>query len=287
MLALRTSKNHLEFDYAAAAKLYTAEKGDAKLSGELITSPWDLYAVESLRDRHGLRMGEEVPTDVFVFGFGEPEDPSWTKVGGRPYWPADKEWPALEDGSPAYFLAQFNFADSRDLFDFELPGEVLVITTNSEEEWIWEEEGLSFHWLPSGITATEELPAPLPYPEAGPFYGVIHRTADYPDSLKSSRKLDVSQAYNLAELNGTKIGGVPNFIQGGPETTPRFLCALGSIQAEPNVPYPSTNRREPLSLEFKGDGIYADQNCAVIGDMGNIYLFIAPDGTVSTLSQCY
>lgn len=87
------------FDFDAAKRLYESTAKDSELTGEMITSPFDLYAVETLRDRHGLRVGEAVPTDVFVFVFGEPDDPRCTKIGGRPFWPKGRPWPT-EDGGP-------------------------------------------------------------------------------------------------------------------------------------------------------------------------------------------
>ncbi|HEY2840509.1 MAG TPA: hypothetical protein VGJ26_15235, partial [Pirellulales bacterium] len=73
MLVRGSTKFHHEFDLEEARRQFA---GMSKtLSGEQVTSPWDLYAVEALRDRHQLRIGESYPADVFVFGKGEPGDP--------------------------------------------------------------------------------------------------------------------------------------------------------------------------------------------------------------------
>jgi hypothetical protein len=287
MIIRNSSKEHLELDISVASREFSQHAAEETLSGELVTSAWDLYSVETLRERHKLRVGNAFPTDIFVFGKGEPDDPSCTKVGGRPFWPDDRDWPTKPDGSPYHFLAQFNFADSTDIIDHDLPGKVLLLLTDSKEDWLWGNEGLSFHWVSAGISPAPNLKVPSAIGDSGPFYGVIHRTADYPDSSNAAYKLRVSQSYNLPIINGTKIGGLPHFIQSGADDAGHFLCQLGSIQAAPYAPYPWVNRREPLGLEFDNDGIYGNENCAVFGDMGSIYLFMDDDGKVSRSFECY
>ena len=241
---IRTStKVHPEFDLNAAGVFFC--ELERELSGQLVTSPYDLYSVETLRDRHGLRTGEAFPTDIFVFGKGEPDDPSITKVGGRPYWPVDREWPANSGGMPCHFLAQFNFGDSIDLVGDDLPGSVLLLLTETPDDWIWEDSHLTFHWLPNDITPDTNLNVPSTLGGAGPFYGAIHRSVDYPDSFDIAFDLQLRRNYNLPLLNGTKIGGLPHFIQDGVETDSCFLCQLGSIQAAPRVPFPWVNQHDP------------------------------------------
>ncbi|MCK4874201.1 MAG: DUF1963 domain-containing protein [Phycisphaerales bacterium] len=286
MIIRKSSKVHAEHDLDAAGKLFARAVADKGLSGELITSPYDLYSVETLRERHNLRIGEAFSTDVFVFGKGEPDTPSCTKVGGRPFWPSDREWPTSPDGSPCYFLAQFNFADSIDIVGPGLPGMVLLLLTDSEEGWLWGAERMYFHWMPGDITPANDLDVPSAIGSSGPFYGVIHRSADYPAAEDAAFELKVPGRYDLDILNGTKIGGLPHFIQSGIDTDARFLCQLGSIQAHPGVPFPWVNQREPLGLE-SSPGIYSDDNCAIFGDMGSIYLFIDDEGKVSWHFECY
>lgn len=285
MIVRNSAGIHSELDYGATIDVLSGAKDN--LSGELITSPWDLYSVETLRDQHDLRVGTAVPTDVMVFGKGEPDNPAATKVGGRPFWPADREWPTTADGSPCLFLAQFNFSDSIDLFDVELPELILVLVTDSEEDWQWSDDGLSFHWVPADSVPEDGIQVEATFPGDGPFYGVRHRTADYPKASNAAMELEVSQSYNLPILNGTKIAGRPHFIQSGNDTDATFQGQLGSIQAAPEVPYPWVNQLEALSLEFRGNGIYAAGNSAVFGDMGSIYLFMHADGTVERSFECY
>ena len=118
--------------------------------GHHITSPADVLRV--LATRFQLPVFQDapsIPTDVFVFGVGEPKIPYVTKVGGVPFRPVNKPWPE-HDGRKMTFLAQFCFSDSLDLFSFPLPGNLLVIffvdfppierdTTYHYEWYNWEE----------------------------------------------------------------------------------------------------------------------------------------------------
>lgn len=302
----RTTKIHPEFDLAAAKKTYGKLKEE--LSGEQITSPYDLYSVERLRDEHGLRKGMAFAADVFVFGMGAPEDRRGTKVSGLPYWPKAQTWPKADDGTPYQFLAQFCFVDSRDLVE-KLPGDILLLfVPQGSEDWLWELDSVRFEWLTVDKTALiDALPKGVQPFCQSEWYGVLHRTHDYPDTAEQARKLTVDQPYNLPILNGSKIGGIPHTIQtkakygvnpttGLPVLLPdkkgkaparRFLCQLASIQAAPDVVYPWTNQKKKLTLEFDNTGIYGDNNQCVFGDMGSIYVYIDSSGQCMATSECY
>ncbi|MCR9200778.1 MAG: YwqG family protein [Planctomycetaceae bacterium] len=95
-----------------------------------IVGPVDALDLLSSRQQltaGGAQLSESVPADVFVFSLGEPADRSETKIGGLPYLAEDEEWPGAEWEEPLPFVAQLNFSQSQDLFDFELPGSVLLI----------------------------------------------------------------------------------------------------------------------------------------------------------------
>lgn len=302
----RTTKTHPEFDLATAKKTYAKLKEE--LSGEQITSPYDLYSVERLRDEHALRKGIAFPTDVFVFGMGALEDRHITKVSGLPYWPRARTWPMAEDGSPYQFLAQFCFVDSRDLAG-KLPGDILLLfVPQGDEDWLWELDRVHFEWLSLDTSALiDALPKGVQSFCRSEWYGVIHRTHDYPGAAEQARKLEVDQPYNLPVINGSKIGGIPHTIQtkskygvdpttGLPVLLPekkgkspaqRFLCQLTSIQAAPDVVYPWTNQKKKLTLEFDDTGIYGDENQCVFGDMGSIYVYIDSSGKCVASSECY
>jgi hypothetical protein len=253
----------------------------SSLEGQWITSAFDLFSVETLRDRLGLRNGRAVPADVFVWGQGEPKDRTLTKVGGLPYWVAETPWPE-KDGKPLLFLAQFNFKDSEELVG-DLPGEMLLIFTDEGFTWMsGEPSGLHIEWIRIGtkrLTVDRLVPKPkVPFFKG---YGIIHRSADYPEAEEAARgATGVAQARNLPLLHGTKIGGVP---AGGRVKIPkggRFLAQLGSIQAASGVDYPWVNRPRPLGLTFDANGIYGETNQLMIGDMGSLSLFLKADGSV-------
>ncbi|HLK69933.1 MAG TPA: DUF1963 domain-containing protein [Bryobacteraceae bacterium] len=285
MIARGSQKLHPELDFAAARRVFEAGAHEA-LEGELITSPYDVFSVEELRDIHGLREGQGFPADLFVFGKGESPRREATKVGGIPYWAADRPWPTDDEGSPLFFLAQFNFADSRDLFPTPLPGDVLLLLVEDPEDYL-EPDLMRFEWLPLELPPVSHFDKSLMATTAGPFYGVIHRSADYPDSTERASDLEIRGRYNLPILNGTKIGGVPHWIQGGDDSESQFLCQLGSIQAAHQVPYPWVNQAESLGLEFDDRGIHGDSNSIVFGDMGSIYVFLDRDGSITSSFQCY
>ncbi|MEM1228720.1 MAG: DUF1963 domain-containing protein [Planctomycetota bacterium] len=278
---------HARFDIAEAKKTFGRLDSPLALSGEFITSPFDLFSVESLRDSLMLRAGDGVPVDVFVFGKGEPLDPRCTKVGGKPYWPVGKPWPRDNNGTPLLFVAQFCFADSLDVFDRELPGTILSLLTARADAWMWPDGDLRFHWH-TGDEPNAELNGILSATgDAGPFFGSIYRTCDYPAAIELALDQEVPRSYLLAALEGTKMGGVPRFIQQEFSVKPNHLCQLGSIQAHPNVPYPWVNQSDPLGLSFNEKGIYGDQNCAVLGDMGSVYMELGSDGNVTRSFECY
>jgi hypothetical protein len=292
MLRKESRKVNAEFDAGLAHQVFSLACRLEDLRGELITSPYDLYSVETLRDVHGLRQGRGVPADVFVFGKGESPDRSCTKVGGLPYWPSSLPWPRTPNGMPYHFLAQFNFADSRDLYS-DLPGDVLLLLTADPEAWSWEPDAIRFEWQWLGensLIAPDDFAESSPARKTAAFFGAIWRTADYPDSYEKAVSLEsegVDAPFLLSVLNGTKIGGSPSFIQDEESPGGQFLCQFGSIQAAAKVPYPWVNQREPLGLKFDETGIYGDANSVVFGDMGNAYIFIDGDGTLRYVFQCF
>jgi hypothetical protein len=151
MLVASSPKLHPELDLEGVARVYTGTEFVNPLQGELVTSPHDLFSVEVLRDRLALRVGRPVPTDVFVFGKGEAPRRDCTKVGGLPYWPADRPWPRNAAGVPYRFLAQFNFTDSVDLVP-RLPDQVLLLLVNGGDDWLYEPDSIHFEWVAPGLT---------------------------------------------------------------------------------------------------------------------------------------
>jgi len=304
-MELTTAKTHSELDWNSVKKAFSDV--NEELCGEQITSPFDLYSVEQLRDKHKLRKGNGVLSDAFVLGRGKSTKREVTKVSGLPFFPKAREWPNTPEGEPYQFLAQFNFADSRDIVA-NVPGDILLLfVPQDDEDWLWETAKVRCEWVKlSEGEPIEKLPSNVkPFCESE-WYGVIHRTKDYPESQDAADELEVDQAYNLPILNGTKIGGIPHGIQSAPDLAVdpktgfpvaqvetedgfrgRFLCQITSIQAAPDVPFPWTNQKAPLSLDFNEKGIYGESNQCVFGDMGTLYVFMNDAGECIASFECY
>lgn len=201
-----------------------------------------------------------VPTDLFVWAKGEAPDRSLTKIGGLPYRPADVPWPTGDTGEPLRFIVQLNFLDSRDLVP-PLPGDVLLVFGH-EDALVVHPERLVFEWwsTPLRSLVTE---GPAVDDELAPYYAVLHRTDDWDDAI----------------YEGTKIGGLPSFIQEEPDVRGAFIGTIGSISVAVNARYPFINHPEPRG--------WSRENDLMIGDMGSLYLFIDDTGIIQANSQCY
>jgi hypothetical protein len=242
-------------------------------SGEIVIGPESLAVNEQLRseafaDNH--YRGARMATDMFVWQPGEPAHPAMTKVGGIPYRSRSSAWPRDHAGKPIRFVAQLCFADSRDISG-ELPGDLLLIF-GDDHALLAEPQRLVFEW--SGLEIAEPT-LEGPQMAAGelltPYHGVIHRTEDWPDATEELLE------ELLGVFEGTKIGGLPRFIQGEPTPAGRFIAALGSISAS----YSTAKFLNTLQ-----SGSLSNGNL-MIGDMGSLYLFLDHQGQVRGESQCY
>lgn len=113
-----------------------------------------------------------------------------------------------------------------------------------------------------------------------PCYGSIHRTADYPDSADCFRHY--KHEYELAVIEGTKIGGVPHWVQPPPRMPKRFLCAMGSIGPVREQRYPWINVAEPIPFR---DGL--GMETLGWGDAGSLYIFLDWRGRIRWTIQGY
>jgi len=242
---------------------------DHELRGTHITSPSHLVLVERLRTLAGLRSGQGgIPVDVFVQAIGEPARRDVTKVGGLPYRPADKPWPITPSGQRMTFVAQYRFAESRDIVG-ELPGDVLLVFM-CDDDLVWPDEPwrVVFEWYPLGL---DNLVERVAIPEPGwmfvTCYGVRCRTIDYvdegaPKALQAILPREVTEelppevaALNLCRLEGMKVGGAPMWplpdqVDARRDLPGRFLCSLATIQPRIECPFPWTNHRDPIELDF-------------------------------------
>lgn len=99
----------------------------------MVSTPRDVILTEQLREeiRRRYDIGRSVPTDVFVFGVGEPNRRDMTKIGGLPYRPAEKPWPCIPSGAPLTFVGQMRFTESKDIVG-DLPFKVLLMFARDE-----------------------------------------------------------------------------------------------------------------------------------------------------------
>lgn len=256
--------------------------------GERVTSPYHIAVIENLRDEAfaGRPPDGGVPTDVVIFARGEPARREVTKVGGLPYWPAAKPWPHTAAGKPMFFVAQLCFADSTELTG-RLPGDLLLVFGNPESMWGDEEDdedapGVRLEWMRVG---SEPLVTPGEVPETewalSPCYGALHRTRDYPGAEQLFSQYRYS--YQLNVFEGTKIGGLPRWIQPGYPDFPHFLGAVGSIQPASDRPYPWLNQPEPIT----SDQALYDDGLLMWGDAGSLFLCLDSRGDVHPTIQCY
>ena len=335
-------KQHLVLDYAACERLYATFQRELngkiqELDGETIGSPFDIYSVETIRKRFvieeklgtvgnpktpgtmlqtiqrfwsslsgifiRLRHNRSLPTDVFVWGEGEPEKPYLTKIGGLPYLPKELPYPTDANGQPYIFVAQICFVDSKDIVPLSLPGDVLLIFVkhdgwDGEYLQCHEPDDMHFEWI---RIADQPLWNPQTMKENGfrsvepTFFGVIHRTLDYKRTDEIYEKLcdTVGGPYLIHGMSATKIGGIPVSIQYGLDdfiaaNDATYFGQFVSLQFEPDVPFPWCNRKESIGDEFgTDDSIYAKGKSLMIGDMGSIYLSLKPDGTIAWYEECY
>ncbi|MCC6776772.1 MAG: DUF1963 domain-containing protein [Hyphomicrobiales bacterium] len=265
----------------------SAADPDDKRKPDNVDEPHDLFVVETLRDRLGLRIGRVLPADVFLFGIGEAPRRDATKVGGLPYWPVDWPWPKDSAGVPYRYLAQFNFADSRDLFS-DLPGDVLVLLVGEEwDDWL-AVEPLAIHleWLPLGLEPVESLEPALMANPGLAFFGAIHRTADYPDAEEAAKQAGIRGASFAAIISGTKIGGFPYPIQDyDREFNGKLLCQLGSMAVGDDISYPTASH---LAESLDADPALGEiERSLNFMDAGIVYIFRNEDGTFRTSFQAY
>jgi Domain of unknown function (DUF1963) len=247
-------------------------------AGQILIGPGSLAVNEQLRAEafaDSRYRGARIATDVFVWARGDPPNPAMTRIGGVPYRSRSAPWPRDSEGKPVRFIAQLCFADSRDISG-DLPGDVLLIFGN-DDALLVEPERLVFEWSSFGIRdLSVEVPLMATDEILAPYHGVVHRTEDWPDAVG-----EFGERYRcpwlLGVFEGTKIGGLPRFIQGESTLVGGFLAALGSISASYSA-FPVINEPEPRGWS---------RDDLMIGDMGSLYLFLDRGGRVHAESQCY
>lgn len=281
---IRTNSGfHPSLDIDGLLKFYR----DLRLDVGNISSPSDLAAWEVLRKRHSINDPDSIPCDLFVWGTGTPPDRRLTRVGGVPWLPKRIPWPVI-DGVVLSFLCQFDFRDSLDLVG-ELPGDLLLVFVADENTCLRSDIGrMRFVWVTAAETDVIET-APKP---TRPFkhvcaWGVRHRSADMPNRWTCAYEIPDERLWMLPVLWGTKIGGVPYNSQQNLRAVPAgYLCQLVSIQPSSRTQWPWVDREQSLDEGSRKGGIGADENCLMIGDMGELTLFLRSDGSIDIDSSC-
>lgn len=240
----------------------------------------------------------ELPTDVFVWAWGEPPIPTLTKIGGYPYLPKDIAWPADSDRKPMAFVAQINFCDSTDLVP-SLPGNLLLIFSKLYiSAWPGEpsvarmgeefddQSSMRFVFLNTNETDSKNVIGKGDAPDTGfqlwPLHGHIFRTSDhqtlYDEYVKPHRsRIGGMWVDPPAVLLGTKIGGSPVWEQEAAECLKQglsldFLCQVISDRADLEKPDPYIGHPQPFD-ESTIEESREQERRLCIADLGSLYLF--------------
>jgi hypothetical protein len=269
----------------------------ALMHSRLVVSPMDL----SQRERHvweilkSATMGESRGADALIFGYGEPDCVTTTKVGGIPYWPTWRPWPVAANGQPLEFLVQFNFCGSEDLVP-PLPGQMLSIFVK--------EGGYERDDIPTAYTFWQDIDPDMQILDeedvpdierpmvATPAYAVACRITEYGDPGRTLASQWRDYWEDIAVIRGSKIGGLPRFFSGSaPRSTGTFVAALHSLRHPAGQPWPFVNHAEPLTPEqLGGIGVSGGRGChdtVMFGDQGTIYIYFEDNGDISIRMQCW
>lgn len=211
-------------------------------NGPVISSPAELACVEQVRAEAAREhdLGEFEPADVFTWNYANyvMEQPWQTRYGGEPWRSTAKPWPTGKDGRPLTFIGQICFADSRDLFDYRLPGDVVLLFASVLQRDILDWNGLHIEW--SSIQLNDPVKSsacPIGTLRVPIYRGVIHRTRQYsPAADDVFEAMGLQNPYNVSAMHATQIGtwfGIPQgwpFAEGSGET---LVCSFSSV-----IPYP-------------------------------------------------
>lgn len=276
----------------------TADCGPEQIyHGYYITGPSDICHNLHLRRMLAPHVdwGTPMPIDVFVLAEGECKRRHNTKIGGLPYRPRNLAWPIGKRKEPLTFLAQFCFADSRDIAG-DLPGDVLLLFTDCEESW---PEEFLFEWYSLDLA---DLIRPEDVPKQNwlfkPCHGHICRVDAYPNARVTSPVNEhdwleiVPQRYIcvgdmsfscVRSFPATQIGPWHSAAQFDHPPKGRPLCVLNQVCADPTGPFPFVNREKPFfsSLDdYFRDGYPFRKSYFDYSDMGAIFLSIDDLGQV-------
>lgn len=210
-----------------------------------------------------------VPVDVVLFALGEAPERKMTKIGGLPYRDRKLPWPVTADGRTYTFVGQLDLSESQAILP-PVPSDVLLVFASEDDgdpDTFW------FEWAGNvtDLIPAEEVPPPgWEFPKC---YGVRCRTEDYPVEYDSV----FEEAYDtdglfVVRTYGTKIGGLPCWIQGEEKLAGEFVGQMGPVSPKAKVVYPWLNVPEPITEQTRWE------SQLMWGDLGGLYLFVSADG---------
>ena len=197
--------------------------------------------------RIGIREFGDVDTQKIVHAItwetGEPEEPFNSAIGCRPYRP-DEEWPTGSDNRPLHFLGQFNFENSKDLFDFELPGDVmLVFCQDLSNSFLQGNEGVYVEWWSRNIV---RMPVDS-IPKFDTALGVPQLCAKFVEFRVLVEPVDSWEIRKLAYPSMSAIGPTltPNwFLKDKLEAKADVVPLLVLQPINPHMAYPFNNQTQ-------------------------------------------
>lgn len=259
---------------AARARLHPNEYADQATinrhvalldaAGEQVSTTKQLSILEQIRWRvlQNAPPQQAIPTDVFVFDAGEARDRLSTRVGGLPYRSRSASWPLGDNGKAMLFVGQICFKDSKDITG-AIPGDVLLLFVDEDEYCTNDIRNMQFEWYSEGL---KELVEEEDIPDIGfrlnPYHASIYRTFDYPDSQQLFS--EYRRPYLLSHIEGTKIGGIPRYIQTSQEVLGRFLCTFASLSAVDPYSITALQDPPPLNPDDQYDLAWGDEGCLYI-----------------------
>lgn len=234
-----------------------------------IDGPRSLAWSEQVREwaRGVADLGTPVPTDLVLLERGAPRAPYLTQIGGAPYID-EGDWPLTTVGVPMTFVCQVCFVDSLDLFDQELPGDVLLCFVDPDVPVeVAESDDVALIWQRIGLVdPSAAVPATTPC-----YAGVLLRSEEFPESLDVFYELGFQNSADLSRRPVSRIGGVAGFPQGESDNECLALLAAITRVAPPMGKWPFLNVEGPLGKAERKAGRVP---------LGNLYFFMGTNGEV-------
>jgi hypothetical protein len=261
-----------------------------KPSGKIITTPAHLCNIELIRKQYAKTkdLGPAVPVDLFLWSVAPSRKPFLTKLGGVPHRESGKPWPTDDSGEPYTFVAQFCFAESRDIVSDRIPDDVMLVFFEHAQS-VYEEQTIHVEWssveLDSPMTA-EQCPAPsFVVPQLS---GHIYRTKEYPESVHVFEDEGHYQYWLFPVTQATKIGREAYYIQGDVrDSGEELFCTLNSIDPSES-PWPFIDLENlPDDWDEPGDHYGWGKYRMMFADVGCLYFVIDEMGKVSWVMQSY